>query len=306
MEFNSQGKNHEYEFDYLNLQSIYILSSLAASQSMGKIGYAFKNVKNVESIKTKTFPILDGGNAEMEGASDVPYITRHTMAYAISLTVSCLCYAINDESNKGRADEVYDKALRDLEQMTDVAFTELLAGLLQYYVQSVVSPEPPGPGPLEMSRQQVAERARGGAAAAPASGGGGGAIAAGGGGEGRGVRDCGGATGVILLGEGDAPGPGVGDGGGSDDNDDADGNDKDNDSGNDKDSQAKDSRKDKVKDTDTAADEDAELQSTTPTQASPSKKSPPTKPPAPTGKAAGRGSGGTGTGNGRGRGGGRR
>ena len=141
---------------------------------MGKIGSAFKNVRNSESIMTKRFPTLVGGNAELEGASDVPYITRHTMVYAISLTVSCLYYAINDESNKGRAEEVYDKALRDLEQMTDVAFTDLLGGLLQYYVQSVVSPEPPGPGPLDMSRQQIAARACGGGG----GGGGGGATAA--------------------------------------------------------------------------------------------------------------------------------
>ena len=140
MDLNILENFHMYEFDYLNLPSIYILSALAASQSMGKIGSAFKKVRNSESIMTKRFPTLVGGNAELEGASDVLYITRHTMAYVISLTVSCLYYAINDESNKGRADEVYDKTLRDLEQMTDAAFTELLGGLLQYYVQNVVSP----------------------------------------------------------------------------------------------------------------------------------------------------------------------
>ncbi len=111
IDFNCPENFHEYEFDYLNLPSIYILSTLAASQSMVKIGSAFKNIKNAESITTKRLPTLFGGNDEVESASDVPYITRHTMAYAISLTVSCLCYAINDESNKGRADEVYDKAL---------------------------------------------------------------------------------------------------------------------------------------------------------------------------------------------------
>ncbi len=39
----------------------------------------------------------------------------------------------------GRADEVYDKALRDLQQLTDDKFTEVLGGLLQYYVQNVTS-----------------------------------------------------------------------------------------------------------------------------------------------------------------------
>ena len=151
MDLNSPENFHLYEFDYLNLPSIYILSALAASQSMGKIGSAFKNVRNSETIMAKRFPTLVGGDAELEGASDVPYITRHTMAYAISLTVSCLYYAINDESNKGRAEEVYDKTLRDLEQMTNDAFTDLLGGLLQHKRHGVVCPEPHGPGPLSLS-----------------------------------------------------------------------------------------------------------------------------------------------------------
>ena len=168
MDINRPENFHTYEFDYLNLPSIYILSALATAQSMNKIWSAFKNVRKSESIMTKKFPSLFG-NAEMEGASDVPYITRHTMAYAISLTVSCIYYAINDESHKGRADEVYDKALRDLEQLSDDAFTDLLGRLLQYYVQNVVSPEPPGPGPHSLSRQQIADRARGGVAGLPPS-----------------------------------------------------------------------------------------------------------------------------------------
>jgi hypothetical protein len=67
-----------------------------------------------------------------------------------------LFYAVNDESNTGRADEVYDKARRDLQQLTDDKFTEVLGGLLQYYVQSVTSPEAPGPGTMLLSRQEVA------------------------------------------------------------------------------------------------------------------------------------------------------
>ena len=53
----------------------------------------------------------------------------------------CSFYAVNHESNTGRADEVYrdDKALRDLQQLTADKFTEVLGGLLQYYVQNVTS-----------------------------------------------------------------------------------------------------------------------------------------------------------------------
>ena len=106
---------------------------------------------------------MDGLAEEHECVSEAPYITRQTVAYAISLTVSALFYAVNDESNMGRADEVtvYDKALRDLQQLTDDKFTEVLGGLLQYYVQNVTSPEAPGPRTMLLSRQEVAVINRG-------------------------------------------------------------------------------------------------------------------------------------------------
>jgi hypothetical protein len=74
----------------------------------------------MQLIMSKRFPTLDGLASvvatEHECVSGAPYITRQTLAYAISLSVSALFYAVNDESNTGRADEVYDKALRDMEQ----------------------------------------------------------------------------------------------------------------------------------------------------------------------------------------------
>ena len=112
---------------------------------------------------SKRFPTLDGLATEHECVSGAPYITRQTLAYAISLSVSALFYAVNDESNTGRAEEVYDKALRDMEQLSDAKFDECLGGLLAFYVQRVTSPEPPGPGTMPMSRQEVVDsnRARG-------------------------------------------------------------------------------------------------------------------------------------------------
>ncbi len=86
---------------------------------------------------SKRFPTLEGLAQEHVHVSCAPYITRQTMAYAISLTVSALFYAVNDESNTGRADEVYDKALRDLEQLSDAKFDECFGGLLQFYFQNV-------------------------------------------------------------------------------------------------------------------------------------------------------------------------
>jgi hypothetical protein len=135
---------------------------------MAKIGFAFKSAKNSERIMSNRFPAVHGLAEEHECVSEAPYITRQTVAYAISLTVSALFYAVNDESNTGRADEVYDKALRDLQQLTDDKFTEVLGGLLQYYVQNVTSPEAPGPGTMLLSRQEVAVNNRGlGSSSAP-------------------------------------------------------------------------------------------------------------------------------------------
>ena len=162
-DYKDPAKFHDVEFEYMNLPAIYMLGALAASQSMAKVGFAFKNVKNSELIMSKRFPTLDGLATEHECVSGAPYITRQTLAYAVSLSVSALFYAVNDESNTGRADEVYDKALRDMEQLSDAKFDECLGGLLQFYVQNVNSPEPPGPGTMPLSRQEVAvsNRARG-------------------------------------------------------------------------------------------------------------------------------------------------
>jgi hypothetical protein len=162
-DYKDPAKFHDVEFEYMNLPAIYMLGALAASQSMAKVGFAFKSVKNSELIMSKRFPTLDGLATEHECVSGAPYITRQTLAYAVSLSVSALFYAVNDESNTGRADEVYDKALRDMEQLSDAKFDECLGGLLQFYVQNVNSPEPPGPGTMPLSRQEVAvnNRARG-------------------------------------------------------------------------------------------------------------------------------------------------
>ena len=78
------------------------------------------------------------------------------------LLTCCVCFfAENFSPNTGRAEEVYDKAFRDMEQLSDAKFDECLGGLLAFYVQRVTSPEPPGPGTMPMSRQEVVDSARG-------------------------------------------------------------------------------------------------------------------------------------------------
>ncbi len=85
----------------------------------------------------------------------------------------------NDDANKGRADEVYEKALRDLELMSDEEFVPLLGKLIRYYVERVVSSEPLGPGHVRVTTNsgggsgRIAAAADGGSAAATTVSGGG-------------------------------------------------------------------------------------------------------------------------------------
>ena len=48
------------QFEYLNLIAAYMLHALVESQSMGKLWYAFKNVRNMEKFLEKTLMRLTG------------------------------------------------------------------------------------------------------------------------------------------------------------------------------------------------------------------------------------------------------
>ncbi len=83
------GTMESIQFEYFNLIAEYMLHALAKSQSMGKLLYVFKNVR-------KTL-------MRMTGLSR----SRETMAYAISLSISCVCLHANDDILKGRASAAY-------------------------------------------------------------------------------------------------------------------------------------------------------------------------------------------------------
>ena len=59
------------QFEYLNLIAAYILHALVESQSMGKLLYAFKNVRNMEKFLEK--------NAHAPDRTQ-PILARETMA----------------------------------------------------------------------------------------------------------------------------------------------------------------------------------------------------------------------------------
>ncbi len=111
------------EFEYLKEIAAYMLHALAESQSMGKLLYAFKNVRNMDSEK------FQEENAAPPGGRQ-PLLTRETMAYAISLSVSCVCLHSNDEILKGRASAAYERAMSDLENMTNASWHSLLQDVL--------------------------------------------------------------------------------------------------------------------------------------------------------------------------------
>ncbi len=48
------------QFEYLNLIAAYMLNALVESQSMGKLLYAFKNVRNMEKFLEENTHAPDG------------------------------------------------------------------------------------------------------------------------------------------------------------------------------------------------------------------------------------------------------
>ncbi len=87
----------------------YMLHALAESQSMGKLLYAFKNIRNMEKF-------LEENAHEPDGTQ--PILTRQTMAYAISLSISCVCLHGSNNILKSRASAAHKRAMLDLENMT--------------------------------------------------------------------------------------------------------------------------------------------------------------------------------------------
>ena len=98
------------QLEYLNLIAAYMLNALVKSQSMGKLLYAFKNVRNMEKFLEENADAPDGTQ---------PILIRETLAYAISLSISCVCLHANNNILKGRASAAYEWAMSDLKSMSD-------------------------------------------------------------------------------------------------------------------------------------------------------------------------------------------
>ena len=181
------GTMESIQFEYLNLIGAYMLHALAQSQSMGKLLYAFKNVRNMDKFLEENASAPDG---------NPPILTRQTMAYAISLSISCVCLHANEDLLKGRASAAYERAMTDFESMSDATWHSLLLDVLVRYGTHLTNPEGPAPSAPMLTKHQIlqSDNARkearaASAAAAAAAAESGGDSGGGGGGDGGGDGD---------------------------------------------------------------------------------------------------------------------
>ena len=122
----------------MNVVPAYILSRLAASQSMGIIGAGFKSPKHAVAMLSKRFPPVPDADIPLES---LPYITRQTVAYALSLVVSAVSYSSTCILTKGRAPMLYEKLYDELARMTDDVFNDELRILMRIYLIDTTATE---------------------------------------------------------------------------------------------------------------------------------------------------------------------
>ncbi len=144
-----EGTTESIQFEYLNLIAEYMLHALAESQSMGKLLYAFKNIRNMEKFLEENAHAPDGTQ---------PILTRETMAYAISLSISCVCLHGNADILKGRTSAAYERAMSDLENTTDATWHSLLQHVLIQYITLLTNPEGPAPSAPTLTKKEIIDR----------------------------------------------------------------------------------------------------------------------------------------------------
>ena len=150
-----------------------MLHALAGSQSMGKLSHAFKNVRNMDKF-------LHENAAPPFGTEQI--LTRETMSYAISLSISSVTFNAGADNSKGKASAAYERAMEHFNELEECDWHHLLRELLIEYVTLLTNP-----GSSTLSKITTPARAApASAATAPPTGEGGGA----GGGDGGGDADA--------------------------------------------------------------------------------------------------------------------
>ncbi len=77
------------------------------------------------------------------------------------MSVSCICLHSNDEILKGRASAAYERAMSDLENMTDATWHSLLQDVLVRYVTLLTNPEGPAVSVPTLTRQEIIQHDNG-------------------------------------------------------------------------------------------------------------------------------------------------
>ena len=146
-----------------NVFAVYILSHLAASQSMGLIGAGFKNPKAAVTMMSKRFPALPRGLDDIGSPLPrLPYVTPQTLAYALSLVLSAVCYSSTDIMTKGKAALQYEKLVDDFTKdgSTLDEWSDALGITIRSYLFNVTSAEvEPARRPSESAAQDAASAA---------------------------------------------------------------------------------------------------------------------------------------------------
>ena len=63
------------------------------------------------------------------------------MSYAISLSISCICFHANNDTLKGRASAAYERAMAHFNELLDCDWHNLLWDLLIEYVTLLTNPD---------------------------------------------------------------------------------------------------------------------------------------------------------------------
>ncbi len=87
-----------------------------------------------------------------------PILASESMAYAISLSISCVCLHANNNILKGRASTAYKWTMSDLESMSDDMWPTLLQHVLIEYVTLLTNLEGPAPSAPTLTRTDIIER----------------------------------------------------------------------------------------------------------------------------------------------------
>jgi len=126
------------DYRVLNVVTVYILSRLATSQSMGLIGAGFKSPKHAVGMLSKRFAPLPDADIPL---GSLPYVTRQTVSYALSLVISAVSYSRTCILTKGRAPMTYEKLYDDFAKLTDEDFQEELRILIRSYLINTTATE---------------------------------------------------------------------------------------------------------------------------------------------------------------------